>query len=180
MAGGALRNTYHPQRGLPGLLAVGDAVTTTAPTAGRGVAMAFLQVDQVLRLLDSGADLATVAEPFGAWSDEQMLPWVVDHVTMDEAAALRWQGQDIDLTRPLPSDLVVTAAEVEPRLAGLTMPYVTMTALPATLAAVEPAGPGGLRDAAGARRTPRGRRATSSWRSSALPTAPPPDRSART
>ncbi len=138
MAGGALRNTYHPQRGLPGLLAVGDAVTTTAPTAGRGVAMAFLQVDQVLRLLDSGADLATVAEPFGAWSDEQMLPWVVDHVTMDEAAALRWQGQDIDLTRPLPSDLVVTAAEVEPRLAGLTMPYVTMTALPTTLAAAEP------------------------------------------
>ena len=138
MAGGALRNTYHPQRGLPGLLAVGDAVTTTAPTAGRGVAMAFLQVDQVLRLLDSGADLMTVAEPFGAWSDEQMLPWVVDHVTMDEAAALRWQGHDIDLTRPLPSDLVVTAALVEPRLAEMTMPYVTMTALPATLAAVEP------------------------------------------
>src|SRR5215218_2787546 len=88
MAGGALRNTYHPQRGLPGLVAMGDAVTTTAPTAGRGVAMAFMQVDEVLRLLDGGVDPATVAEPFGAWSDEQMLPWVADHVAMDEAAAL--------------------------------------------------------------------------------------------
>jgi 2-polyprenyl-6-methoxyphenol hydroxylase-like FAD-dependent oxidoreductase len=138
MAGGALRNTYHPQRGLPGLLAVGDAVTTTAPTAGRGVAMAFMQVDQVMRLLDAGADPVTVAEPFGAWCDEQMLPWVVDHVTMDEAAALRWQGQDVDLTRPLPSDLVVTAAEVEPRLRELTMPYLSMTALRPTLAAAQP------------------------------------------
>ena len=138
MAGGALRNTYHPQRGLPGLVAVGDAVTTTAPTAGRGVAMAFLQVDQVLRLLDEGVDLATVNEPFGAWSHEQMLPWVVDHVRMDEAAALRWQGHDIDLSEPLPSDLVVAAAEADPRLGELTFPYLTMTALPSTLAAAEP------------------------------------------
>jgi 2-polyprenyl-6-methoxyphenol hydroxylase-like FAD-dependent oxidoreductase len=138
MAGGALRNTYHQQRGLPGLVAVGDAVTTTAPTAGRGVAMAFLQVDQMLRLLDAGADVATVAEPFGAWSDEQMLPWVLDHVTMDEAAAQRWQGHDVDLTRPLPSDLVVAAAEVEPRLGELTMPYVSMAALPSSLATAEP------------------------------------------
>jgi hypothetical protein len=138
MAGGALRNTYHQQRGLPGLVAVGDAVTTTAPTAGRGVAMAFLQVDQMLRLLDAGADVATVAEPFGAWSDEQMLPWVLDHVTMDEAAAQRWQGHDVDLTRPLPSDLVVAAAEVEPRLSELTMPYVSMAALPSSLATAEP------------------------------------------
>jgi hypothetical protein len=138
MAGGALRNTYHPQRGLPGLVAVGDAVTTTAPTAGRGVAMAFLQVDQVLRLLDEGVDPAAVNEPFGAWCDEQMLPWVVDHVTMDDAAALRWQGHDVDLSKPLPSDLVVAAAAADQRLGELTFPYLTMTALPSTLAAAEP------------------------------------------
>jgi 2-polyprenyl-6-methoxyphenol hydroxylase-like FAD-dependent oxidoreductase len=138
MAGGALRNTYHPQRGLPGLVAVGDAVTTTAPTAGRGVAMAFLQVDRVLSLLDDGADLATVNEPFGTWCDEHMLPWVVDHVTTDEAAALRWQGHDVDLSKPLPSDLVVAAAEADPQLAELTFPYLTMAALPSTLAPAQP------------------------------------------
>ena len=138
MAGGALRNTYHPQRGLPGLAAVGDAVTTTAPTAGRGVAMAAMQVQQLLRLLDAGAGLRTVALPFGEWCDREMLPWVADHVMTDDATAARWQGAAIDLSRPLPSDLVVAAAEVEPRLRERVRDYVTMTALPATLTEVEP------------------------------------------
>lgn len=138
-AGGALRNTYHPQRLLPGLVSVGDAVATTAPTAGRGIAMAATQVDELLRLL--GEDLAgaaSVAEPFGAWADEQIRPWVADHVAMDDAAALRWQGHDVDLSQPLPSDLLVAAAEVEPRLRPYVGPYVTMAALPATLTPVEP------------------------------------------
>ena len=142
-AGGALRNTYHPQRRVPGLVAVGDAVATTAPTAGRGIAMAAMQVDELLRLL--GEDLAgrppeaaAVAEPFGAWADRQIRPWVADHVAMDDAAALRWQGHDVDLSQPLPSDLVVAAAEVEPRLRPYVGPYVTMAALPASLTPVEP------------------------------------------
>jgi 2-polyprenyl-6-methoxyphenol hydroxylase-like FAD-dependent oxidoreductase len=138
-AGGALRNTYHPQRLVPGLVSVGDAVATTAPTAGRGVAMAAMQVDELLRLLDEDpAGAASVAEPFGAWADRQIRPWVADHVTMDDAAALRWQGHDVDLSQPLPSDLVVAAAEVEPRLQPYVGPYAMMAALPASLTSVEP------------------------------------------
>jgi len=138
-AGGALRNTYHPQRLLPGLVSVGDAVATTAPTAGRGIAMAAMQVDELLRLLaEDRAGAASVAEPFGAWADSQILPWVADHVAMDDAAALRWQGHDVDLSGPLPSDLVVAAADVEPRLRPYVGPYQMMAALPATLTPVEP------------------------------------------
>lgn len=138
MAGGALRNTYHAQRSAPGLVAVGDSVTTTAPTAGRGVAMAYLQVDELLRIVDAGARPDTVADEFRAWCDREMLPWVVDHVHTDEAAALRWQGHDVDLTRPLPSDLIVAAAEVDPRLHEHAGPYLAMFALPQTLAVAEP------------------------------------------
>jgi 2-polyprenyl-6-methoxyphenol hydroxylase-like FAD-dependent oxidoreductase len=138
-AGGALRNTYHPQRLLPGLVSVGDAVATTAPTAGRGIAMAAMQVDELLRLIaEDRAGAASVAEPFGAWADREIRPWVADHVAMDDAAALRWQGHDVDLSRTLPSDLVVAAADVEPRLGPYVGPYVTMAALPATLTPVEP------------------------------------------
>ncbi|HET9945565.1 MAG TPA: FAD-dependent oxidoreductase, partial [Actinomycetes bacterium] len=138
-AGGALRNTYHPQRLLPGLVSVGDAVATTAPTAGRGIAMAATQIDELLRLLgEDPSGAVTVAEPFGAWADRRILPWVADHVAMDDAAALRWQGHDVDLSRPLPSDLVIAAAEVEPRLLPYVGPYVTMAALPESLTPVEP------------------------------------------
>jgi len=137
-AGGALRNTYHPQRLVPGLVAVGDAVTTTAPTAGRGVAMSYLQVEELLRLVDAGVGPDGLAEPFEVWSRREMLPWVLDHVAVDESAARRWQGHDVDLTRPLPSDLVAAAAVVDPRLNQYAGPYLAMTALPATLAAAEP------------------------------------------
>ena len=138
-AGGALRNTYHPQRLVPGLVSVGDAVATTAPTAGRGVAMAAMQVDELLRLLgEDPAGAASVAEPFDAWAERQVRPWVADHVAMDDAAALRWQGHDVDLSRPLPSDLVAAAAEVEPRLLPYVGPYAMMAALPESLTPVEP------------------------------------------
>lgn len=138
MAGGALRNTYRTQRGLPGLVTVGDAVTTTTPSAGRGVAMACLQVDEILRLLDERADPQTIAGPFGAWCDRDLLPWVADHVRVDEAAARRWEGHDVDLTQPLPSDLIVTAAQVDPRLQEHIGAYLAMTAPPASLASAEP------------------------------------------
>ena len=43
-----------PPADLPGLVAVGDAVATTTPTRGRGVAMACMQVTAMLGLLDAG------------------------------------------------------------------------------------------------------------------------------
>ena len=110
MVGGRLRNVYRPQLGRPGLVAVGDSVATTAPTAGRGVAMASMQIDGLLHLLDGGADPTTIAAPFGAWCDRWIRPWVQDHLAIDAEAVLRWQGADIDLTQPLTSAAIVAAA----------------------------------------------------------------------
>jgi hypothetical protein len=50
----------------------------------------------------------------------------------------RWAGEDIDLRAPLPSDVIVAAAERDPRLAPLLAPYQRMEASPAGLAAAEP------------------------------------------
>ena len=110
LAGGGLRNVYRGQRGLPGLVAVGDSVATTAPTAGRGVAMASMQIDGLLRLLDGGADPKTIATPFGAWCDTWIRPWVEDHLAFDAEAVQRWQGHDLDVGAPLTSAAIVDAA----------------------------------------------------------------------
>ena len=83
LVGGALRNVYRDQDHLPGLVTVGDAVATTTPTRGRGVAMACLQIEALLRLLDAGADPVSIADPFGAWCEENIRPWVADHIAID-------------------------------------------------------------------------------------------------
>jgi hypothetical protein len=68
-----------------------------------------------------------------------MRPWVEDHVAVDDAAVLRWQGGGVDLSGPLPSDLLVSAAfELQVDPAGV-VPYLTMAGLPATLRPLEPA-----------------------------------------
>ena len=144
LAGGALRNAYRGQRGpdgarLPrGLVSVGDAVATTTPTFGRGLAMTSMQVRALLSLLDAGADPLDVAEPFDAWCEDNMLPWVLDHVLMDGETVRRWQGADVDLTRRLPSDLVLTAMSQDPRIAQAAGGYFAMTAPPSVLDPVEP------------------------------------------
>ena len=66
LPGGLLRNVYRWQRPLRGVVSVGDAVATTTPTAGRGVAMASMQIGLLLGLIDGGADLVDVGAPFGA------------------------------------------------------------------------------------------------------------------
>jgi 2-polyprenyl-6-methoxyphenol hydroxylase-like FAD-dependent oxidoreductase len=138
MVGGALRNSYRAQERTPGLVAVGDAVTTTTPTAGRGVAMTCLQVQALLGLLDDGADVATVAEPFDAWCAAQMRPWVEDHVVRDTEAVWAWQGADVDLSRPLSSTRILDAAQVDPRISAYAGPFQSMTVLPDALAPAEP------------------------------------------
>ena len=138
LVGGALRNVYRRQRMVPGLVAVGDAVSTTTPTAGRGVAMASMQVTAMLGLLDAGAEPMRVAEPFGAWCDEQMQPWVADHIANDDVAVERWQGADLDLSRPLTSLAIHGAAEVDPRIHEHSGPFMSMVALPTSLAPAEP------------------------------------------
>ena len=138
LVGGALRNVYRRQIGTPGLVAVGDSVATTTPTRGRGIAMACMQVTALLALLDEGADPAAVAEPFGAWCDHAIEPWVADHIAIDGGMVRRWQGEDVDLSIPLTSDLIAAAVEADPRIGHYAGGYFAMTALPETLRPAEP------------------------------------------
>jgi hypothetical protein len=124
---------------LPGLVFVGDAVATTTPTFGRGVTTTLLQAQRLLQLIDEhDTDAAAVGESFDAWCTEQIKPWVDDHVHMDEATRRRWAGEEIDLSQPLPSDLILAAAEKDRSLFGATFGYMTMSALPASLRDIEP------------------------------------------
>jgi hypothetical protein len=114
-------------------------VATTTPTFGRGVTTTLLQAQRLLQLIDEhGTDTATAGESFDTWCAEHIKPWVDDHVHMDESTRRRWAGQDIDLDQPLPSDLILAAAQADPSILGAAFGYLGMTALPASLRAVEP------------------------------------------
>ncbi len=143
--GGHLYNTYRGQRApdgrptLPGLISVGDAVCTTNPSAGRGVALSFMQARRLLALLEEhGSDLAACALDFDDWCTLTIRPWFEDHVTMDAHLARRWHGEGIDATQPLPSDLVVAAAQADPTLMSVVGPYLGMFTQPCSLDAVQP------------------------------------------
>lgn len=144
LPGGPLHNTYRGQQGrdgrpcTPGLVSVGDAVATTTPIFGRGVATTFLQALALLALLESEPDPGLVGEPFDNWCEENMLPWVVDHVEMDRDTVRRWEGADVDLTRRLPSDLILAAAAQEPGIDRVSAGYLSMLQLPSCLDPVEP------------------------------------------
>jgi 2-polyprenyl-6-methoxyphenol hydroxylase-like FAD-dependent oxidoreductase len=144
LPGGPLRNAYRGQRAsdgrpfVPGLVSVGDSVATTTPIFGRGVTTTFLQVVQLLALIDGDGDPALVGGPFDAWCEANMLPWVADHVAMDSDAVRRWQGGDVDVDRRLPSDLVLAAAAQDPAIGPATGGYLSMLELPSCLDAVEP------------------------------------------
>jgi hypothetical protein len=116
-------------------VSVGDAVATTTPTFGRGVSTTFLQCRQLLALLDAEADPRLVAEPFDAWCEDNMLPWVLDHIHMDGDLVRRWQGGDVDLSRRLPADLILSAVAVDPRIGEVSPGYLGMRRLPVRLAA---------------------------------------------
>lgn len=145
LPGGRLHNTYRGQLDdagrvpLPGTVFLGDAVCTTNPIAGRGVATSLMQVERFLTLVDEhGADHVATVLALDAWCDEHLRPWFLDHVATDAAQAARWAGEDVDPTRPPTSDLVVSATEVDPTLMRVVGPYLGMTAPPGSLAAVHP------------------------------------------
>jgi len=50
----------------------------------------------------------------------------------------RWNGADIDADAPLPSDLILTAAEERPEIMASAGGYLSMAALPASLREAEP------------------------------------------
>jgi 2-polyprenyl-6-methoxyphenol hydroxylase-like FAD-dependent oxidoreductase len=137
LVGGALHNVYRRPAGPPGLVAVGDAVATTTPTRGRGIAMACMQIQALLGLLEAGAGPDDISGPFAEWCDEHIEPWVVDHIAIDGGAVRRWQGEDIDLSKPLTSDLIAAAVEADPRIGEHAAGYFAMTALPETLRPAE-------------------------------------------
>jgi 2-polyprenyl-6-methoxyphenol hydroxylase-like FAD-dependent oxidoreductase len=145
LPGGPLLNAYRGQTGhdgrlaLPGLVFVGDTVATTTPTFGRGVATTMLQAQQLLRLVDEhGTDADAVGESFDAWCASQIKPWVDDHVHMDESTRRRWEGEDVDVSQPLPSDLILAAAEADPSIRPVIGGYLGMTELPECLRVAEP------------------------------------------
>lgn len=145
LPGGRLTNSYQGQRAdtgrvaLEGLIFVGDSVCTTTPTAGRGVATSLLQAGRLLQLLDRhGKDYLSCSLALEDWCDTNIEPWFADHVAMDADQVRRWSGLDIDLSKPLPSDVIHWAAEVDPSMMRVVGPYLGMEALPESLRAVEP------------------------------------------
>jgi 2-polyprenyl-6-methoxyphenol hydroxylase-like FAD-dependent oxidoreductase len=141
LPGGRLYNTYRGQLDatgrpvLPGLISVGDAVCTTTPLAGRGVTLALMQARELVRILDlHDRDIPTATKQFDRWSQRHIRPWFDDHRHTDTDRMRRWSGGDIDVSRRLPSDLIVAAAEADPALKDLVGPYTLMDALPPSLA----------------------------------------------
>ena len=90
------------------------------------------QARELLRLLDRGTP-----GDFGAWCDAEMRPWVDDHVRSDACTRLLWTGADVP-DGPLPSSLVLAAAEADPRIGAFCGDYLAMTAGPSALAAAAP------------------------------------------
>jgi 2-polyprenyl-6-methoxyphenol hydroxylase-like FAD-dependent oxidoreductase len=145
LPGGRLYNSYRGQLDgsgrpvMPGLISVGDAVCTTTPLAGRGVTLALLQARELVRTIQRHPrDIVSATAEFDRWCLEHIKPWFDDHRYTDADRLRRWSGEDVDLNRPLPSDLIVAAAAADPRLREIVDRYSRMDALPASLAAAEP------------------------------------------
>ena len=144
LPGGRLYNSYRGQLNdaghvaLDGLICAGDAVCTTNPTAGRGVTTSLLQARQLIGLLEEhGRDLTTCSLAFDHWCTRNIKPWFDDHVYWDADLVRRWSGEDVDLTRPLPSDLVMAAAQADPDMMKTVGPYQAMLAPPDSLNAIQ-------------------------------------------
>ncbi len=144
LPGGRLYNSYRGQLNdigqvaLDGLIYAGDAVCTTNPVAGRGVATSLLQAQRLIRLLDEhGRDFTSLSLAFDHWCACTIKPWFDDHVRCDTDLIRRWSGQDVDLTRRLPSDLIVAAVAADPEMIRVVGPYQAMSALPGSLDAVQ-------------------------------------------
>ena len=141
LPGGRLYNTYRGQLDttgrpvLPGLISAGDAVCTTTPLAGRGISLALMQARELIDILDcNDADIITATRQFDRWCEDHIRSWFDDHRYTDSDRLRRWSGGDIDLSRRLPSDLIVAAAGADPALNDVVRGYAAMDAMPASLA----------------------------------------------
>jgi len=144
LPGGRLYNSYQGQLddagqvALDGLIYAGDSVCTTNPAAGRGVTTSLQQVQQLIRLLEEhGQDFTSCSLAFDHWCTRHIKPWFDDHVRWDTDLIRRWWGQDVDLARPLPSDLIIAAAAADPGLMKVVGPFQAMLAPPGCLDAAQ-------------------------------------------
>ena len=144
LPGGRLYNSYRSQLNdagrvaLDGLICAGDSVCTTNPAAGRGVTTSLLQARQLIGLLEKhGRDFTSCSLAFDHWCAGHIRPWFEDHVYWDADLIRRWSGQDVDLARPLPPDLIMAAAQADPEMIKVVGPYQAMLALPSSLDAVQ-------------------------------------------
>jgi len=83
-------------------------------------------------------DFEAVSLAFHGWCEANIKPWFDDHVYWDAQQVRRWSGEDVDLSRRLPSDVICAAAEADPSLMQVIGPYLGMRALPDSLDAAEP------------------------------------------
>jgi 2-polyprenyl-6-methoxyphenol hydroxylase-like FAD-dependent oxidoreductase len=142
LAGSNLVNAYRGQRNVdgaitPGVAFIGDAVCTTNPAAGRGVALGFEQAGTFVSMLDATSDPTDAVAGFDVWCDANMRPWYEDHVYWDQTLMRRFAGLDIDIEAPIPSDVVVECAQVDPSIMAAAGPYLGMLALPTVLDSVQ-------------------------------------------
>jgi 2-polyprenyl-6-methoxyphenol hydroxylase-like FAD-dependent oxidoreductase len=143
-AGAGLTNTYRGQSGsdgrqLPaGLFFVGDAVSTTNPAAGRGVSLGLRQANTLVGMLSTkAADLRDVSGNFDVWCTKNIRPWFLDHVYWDATLLRRFAGYDIDVDARIPSDVICAAADADAAIRPAALSYMSMSALPSVLDAVE-------------------------------------------
>jgi hypothetical protein len=94
-----------------------------------------MQAQELVRILDAhDRDITTATMQFNSWCMHSVRPWFEDHRYIDADRMRRWSGGDVDISRRLPSDLIVAAAQADPALKDLVDPYTTMDALPSSLA----------------------------------------------
>jgi 2-polyprenyl-6-methoxyphenol hydroxylase-like FAD-dependent oxidoreductase len=137
LAGGRLINCYQGQARPEGLVLVGDAVCTTTPMFGRGLATSMMQARELLRLIDDADGGLPDRDAFEAWCDAHMRPWVDDHVLTDTTVRHLWDGGELDLDAPLPAVFVLAAAEQDPDIRPALGPYLGMLKGPDSLREVE-------------------------------------------
>lgn len=140
MPGGGLTNTYRGQLGadgapaLPGVYWVGDAMCTTNPAAGRGVALGLRQARALVQMIiEDGADPVSTSLRFESWCAANIRPWFEDHVYWDATLTRRFSGVDLDVEARIPSDVICAAAEVDPSIMAAAGPYLGMITGPEAL-----------------------------------------------
>ncbi|HJY95742.1 MAG TPA: hypothetical protein VJ371_12380, partial [Streptosporangiaceae bacterium] len=102
------------------------------------VTTSLQQARQLIGLLgEHGRDFTSCSIAFDHWCVGHIKPWFDDHVYWDADLIRRWSGQDVDLTRPLPPDLIMAAAQADPEMIKVVGPYQAMLALPSSLDAVQ-------------------------------------------